>query len=159
MHPLNIESAILGSDPMEFTGQCRCGRVRISLRAEVRPPLYACHCLNCQQWSGSAFSLHLLCAAQAVEVSGPVREYRYEHHGHLSTQYACEVCFTRLFNETTAAEGMRIVGAGVLEGAVQWTPQAHIWTKRRQSWITLPAGVAQWPESPTPEEFATALFE
>ncbi len=76
----------------------------------------------------------------------------------LPTQYACAACLTRLFNETTAAPGVRIVRAGVLEGASQWTPRAHIWAKRKQPWIVLPAEAPQWPESPTPEEFAAALF-
>jgi Uncharacterized conserved protein len=143
---------------MGFTGQCRCGKVSIRLHADVLPPLYACHCLNCQRWSGSAFGLHLLCPAQSVEAVGELCEYADEHQGHSSTQYACAVCLTRLFNETTAAPGVRVVRAGVLEGASQWTPRAHIWAKRKQSWIVLPADAPQWPESPTPEEFAAALF-
>lgn len=143
---------------MGFTGQCRCGTVKISLRSETLPPLYACHCLECQRWSGSAFGLHLLCAAQTVETVGPLHEYRDDQLNGSSTQYACNVCFTRLFNETSAAPGMRVVRASVLDGAEQWTPLAHIWTKRRQPWVCLPAAVPHWPESPTPEEFAAALF-
>ncbi|MFC6339206.1 aldehyde-activating protein [Pseudomonas sp. CCM 7891] len=142
---------------MGFTGQCRCGLVRLQLQVDTPAPLYACHCLNCQRWSGSAFALHMLCVAQAVEVSGGMSTYSYEHEGQTSTQYACGSCFTRLFNETTAAPGMRVVRAGVLEGAGQLAPMAHIWVKCKQPWFVLPEGVAQWPESPTPEAFMSAL--
>ncbi|OCR21591.1 aldehyde-activating protein [Pseudomonas syringae] len=144
---------------MGFTGQCRCGQVHLQLQVETLPPLYACHCLNCQRWSGSALALHMLCSAQAIEVSGNMRTYTYTTEGHTSTHYACDTCFTRLFNETDEAPGMRVLRASVLNGAERLTPLAHIWVKRKQPWISLPAGVAQWPESPSPEEFANAISE
>ncbi|WP_077048221.1 GFA family protein [Pseudomonas sp. KK4] len=144
---------------MGFTGQCRCGQVQLHLQVQTLAPLYACHCLNCQRWSGSAFALHMLCPAQAIEVSGNTQTYTLAAEGHTSTQYACGTCFTRLFNETDAAPGMRVVRAGILHGADRLAPLAHIWVKRKQPWISLPEGVAQWPQSPTPEEFAAVISE
>jgi len=142
---------------MGFTGQCHCGHVTLEIEAQNLPPLYACHCLDCQRWSGSAFGLHLLCGVSAVRVTGETATYAKAHRGQTCVQYACGVCHTRLFNETTAAPGMRVVRAGVLEGAEQFVPVAHIWTRRKQPWLALPEGVAQWEESPTPEAFANAL--
>jgi len=142
---------------MGFTGQCRCGHVKIEIEAQQLPPLYACHCLDCQRGSGSAFGLHLLCGAPAVRVNGETATYVHEYRGQTSTHHACGVCHTRLFNETTAAPGMRVVRAGVLEGAQEFEPVAHIWTRRKQPWLVLPAGVAQWQESPSAEDFASAL--
>jgi len=143
---------------MGFTGQCRCGQVQLQLQIESAP-LYACHCLNCQRWSGSAFALHMLCPAQAIEISGSTLAYTHTTEGHTSTQYACGTCFTRLFNETDAAPGMRVLGVGILHDADRLAPLAHIWVKRKQPWVSLPEGVAQWPESPTPEEFAVVISE
>jgi len=143
---------------MRFTGHCRCGQLALEIETAARPPLYACHCLNCQRWSGSAFGLHMLCVASAVQVTGEPSIFTHEHEGQTSTQYACGVCHTRMFNETTAAPGMRVVRAGVLEGAEHLTPVAHIWTRRKQQWLTLPDGVAQWQETPTAEAFAAALM-
>lgn len=142
---------------MAFTGQCRCGQVHLHLQTEIPSPLYACHCLDCQRWSGSAFALHMLCAAQAIEVTGDTVIYTQSTGGHTSTHHACGHCFTRLFNETDAAPGMRVLRASVLQGAEHLAPLAHIWVKRKQPWITLPEGSAQWPESPTPEAFAAAI--
>lgn len=143
---------------MSFTGQCRCGHVNIQVETDGVPPLYACHCLNCQRWSGSAFGLHMLCAAQSVRAQGELQTWVHEHQGHRSTQYGCGQCFTRLFNETSAAPGMRVVRAGVLDGAGELAPVAHIWVRRKQPWVVLPEGVAQWPESPTAEEFGRVLM-
>lgn len=142
---------------MRITGQCRCGQVTLEIVARQLPPLYACHCLNCQRWSGSAFGLHMLSAASAVQVSGETAIFEHEHQGQTSTQHACGTCHTRLFNETTAASGMRVVRAGILEGAERFEPVAHIWTRRKQPWLVLPGAIAQWQESPTPEAFAAAL--
>lgn len=143
---------------MRFTGQCRCGQLKLEIIAQSLPPLYACHCLNCQRWSGSAFGLYMLCAASAVQITGTISTHVHEHAGQASTQYACGACFTRLFNETTAAPGMRVVRAGVLDGADQWTPRAHIWVRRKQAWLVVPEDVPQWQESPTPEDFGRALL-
>ncbi|MCX2889093.1 aldehyde-activating protein [Pseudomonas sp. LB-090624] len=142
---------------MRFTGQCQCGLVKVEIAAQQLPALYACHCLNCQRWSGSSFALHMLCAASAVGVAGETATYVREHQGHTSRQHACGVCHTRLFNETTAAPGMRVVRAGMLEGSEHFEPVAHIWTRRKQPWLVLPPATAQWEESPTPEAFAAAL--
>ncbi len=102
---------------MRITGQCRCGQVTLEIVAQQLPPLYACHCLNCQRWSGSAFGLHMLSAASAVQVCGETAIFDHEYQGQTSTQHACGKCHTRMFNETTAAPGMRVVRAGILEGA------------------------------------------
>ena len=40
----------------ETEGGCRCGAVRYKLALDTLPLTYACHCLDCQTWSGSAFS-------------------------------------------------------------------------------------------------------
>lgn len=143
---------------MGFTGHCRCGRIMLAIDAAALPPLYACHCLDCQRWSGSAFGLHLLCLGASVRVEGEPVTFMHEGAGHTSTQYACGVCHTRLFNETTAAPGMRVVRAGVLEGAERFEPVAHIWTRRKQPWVVLPQGVAQWAQTPTAEEFGQVLM-
>lgn len=142
---------------MRITGQCRCGQVTLEIVAQQLPPLYACHCLSCQRWSGSAFGLHMLSAASAVQTVGETAIFEHEHQGQTSTQHACGTCHTRLFNETTAAPGMRVVRAGILDGSERLEPVAHIWTRRKQPWLVLPATIAQWQESPTPEAFAAAL--
>ena len=43
-----------------MTGGCRCGAVRYTLAVDALPKAYACHCHQCQKWTGSAFSLQAL---------------------------------------------------------------------------------------------------
>ncbi|MHC6227405.1 GFA family protein [Pseudomonas sp. X10] len=67
------------------------------------------------------------------------------------------MCHTRLFNTTSAAPGLLVLRAGTLMQAADLVPAAHIWTRSKQAWMPLPDGIPSWPQSPTPEQFATAL--
>jgi hypothetical protein len=93
----------------------------------------------------------------AVELEGPV--ITCEHigpSGFRSLQYLCAECHTRIYNTNEAAAGAAFLQAGTLNNSHLLRPFAHIWTKRMQSWITLPADAAAFEESPTPEQFARA---
>lgn len=143
---------------MTMTGQCRCAAVRYTLTLPDTPPVYACHCLHCQRWSGSAFGLHLLAPEAALSITGPVDHYHHEHEGVQSRQTLCAHCHTRIFNHTSAAPGMVVVRAGTLDEAPRLTPAAHIWTSRKHDWIAIPDDVPSWPQSPSPEAFAAVVL-
>lgn len=142
---------------MKVTGQCHCGAVTYRLVTEELPAIYACHCLDCQTTSGSAFGLHALLPAEAIEVEGLLSEYSYERAGYVSSQRRCSTCHTRIYNSTSAAPGMLVLRAGTLDNSAKIRPMAHIWTRRKQSWVTIPDHVPAWPESPTAQEFAEAM--
>lgn len=143
---------------MTLTGQCRCATTRYTLGLTGKPIVYACHCLNCQRWSGSAFALHMLLPEPAMSITGALAEYSHEHDGRQSRQFLCAQCHTRIFNSTDAAPGMRVLRAGTLDEAPTLAPAAHIWTRRKHAWVQLPPDVPSWPESPTPEDFARAVM-
>ncbi len=44
-----------------------------------------------------------------------------------------------------------------LAGGCRCGAVSYIWVKHKQPWLSLPATLATWPESPTPEAFAAAL--
>lgn len=136
-------------------GQCRCGRTTYCVEASNTPPVYACHCLLCQRWSGSAFTLNALIPHDAIAASGPVTSYAYANVlGATSVHYLCAECHTRIYNTNEVAPGFAILRAGTLTSSHLLEPIAHIWTKRMQPWIRLGKNVAVFEGSPTPEEFA-----
>jgi hypothetical protein len=93
----------------------------------------------------------------AFQLEGPVTAY--EHigaSGFRSVQHLCAECHGRIYNTNEAAPGVVFVQAGTLNNSSRLNPVAHIWAKRMQRWITLPADVAVFQESPTPEQFAGA---
>ncbi|WP_407297533.1 GFA family protein [Stutzerimonas zhaodongensis] len=140
-----------------IAGRCRCGAASYCLTSEELPAVYACHCLDCQRWNSSAFGLHALLPEAALSITGPVTEYTHAHERIQSTHYLCSHCHTRLYNKTTAAPGMIVLRAGTLDMSESIEPAAHIWTRRKQAWLTLPDDVPSWPESPSPQDFMQAI--
>ena len=142
---------------MPVTGGCRCGAVRYTLAIDAIPRAYACHCLQCQTWSGSAFSEQLLLREDQVSVEGPVVLYELTTQDRTSRQRMCGVCHTRLYNTNTRRPGVAVVRAGTLDESHCVEVAAHIWVKRKQPWLALPENAPSWPEAAPPAEMAAAL--
>jgi len=140
-------------------GGCRCGAVRYTLSLEDEPPVYCCHCLYCQTWSGWAFTQQAVVPEAAIQVTlgEPELYQRVNESGATSRQSVCGTCHTRLWNTNSARPGLAVVRAGTLEGSEHIVPRAHIWTKRKQPWVVLDPQVPVWPENAPPAEFAAAL--
>jgi hypothetical protein len=142
-----------------FEGGCRCGAIRYRVTAEKLPNVYACHCLDCQTWSGSAFSLQAILPENQFEVTGEpaIFELTSPTSGRISRQRACPVCFTRVFNTNSSRPGYVTLRAGSLDRSDELNVVAHIWTKRKMEGIVIPEGVPSWPEGAPPADFIAAL--
>jgi hypothetical protein len=139
-----------------ISGACRCGSVTYRLAGEKLPAVYACHCLDCQTWSGSAFAEHALMPEDAIAVDGTTTVYRHGGEEGGSEQVVCETCFTRIYNRNSAVPGMVVLRAGTLAASDRIAPVAHIWTMRKQPWLVIPDDVPTWPGTPSPQEFFEA---
>ena len=144
----------------EILGGCRCGAVRYELALDALPTTYACHCLDCQTWSGSAFSQQTFVPEAALAVTGPVAVYAFTTpSGNTSTQRMCGVCHTRIYNTNSARPNVAVVRSGTLDRSDELRVVAHIWVKRKQRWLTLPEGVPTWPESAPATELLQVLAQ
>jgi len=112
----------------EVQGGCRCGAVRYKLALDALPRTYACHCRDCQTWSGRT-----------------------------SVQRMCAVCHTRVYNSNSARPGVVVVRAGTLDRSDELDVVAHIWVKRKQPWLKLPQEVPAWSEGAPVAELLQAL--
>lgn len=140
-------------------GGCRCGAVRYTLAMHALPPIYCCHCLDCQTWSASAFTEQAPVREEQVAVEGPVVEYSFTGpSGSTSRQFVCGTCHTRIYNTNSARPGLAMVRAGTLDESDRILPRAHIWVKRKQAWIAIPDDIPQFEESAPPAEFAAILL-
>lgn len=143
---------------MPLSGGCRCGAVCYVISRDDLPPVYGCHCSACQSGSGSAFSEQAVIHDASIEASGPVLNYQFTRpDGRLGHLRLCAECYTRLWSTNDALPGVALVRAGTLDRSQELIPKAHIWTKRKQPWLKIPADVPQWPESAPEEELAKAL--
>ena len=124
------------SGPSE--GGCACGTVRYRLASE---PLFVhcCHCLNCQQQTGSAFVINLLIEADRVELLAgepqPVDVPRDD--GSMQRIFRCPTCQVAVFSQYTHPE-VRFVRAGTLDEPRSVVPDVHIFTRSKVGWVTLP---------------------
>ena len=122
-------------------GGCACGEVRYRLTSE---PLFThcCHCLNCQRQTGSAFVINLLIEADRVELltgePQPVDVPRGS--GKKQRIFRCPICQVAIFSRYTRA-CIRFVRGGTLDDPASITPDVHIYTRSKLSWIALPDAV------------------
>ncbi|HXC57078.1 MAG TPA: GFA family protein [Rhizomicrobium sp.] len=144
---------------MAVEGGCRCGAVRYRVALDKLPNVYACHCRDCQTWSGSAFSLQFIVPEEVLEVTGtPYLYERVSDDGErISRQRGCSTCLTRVYNTNTRRPGLAGVRAGTLDRSDELAIVAHIWTKRKLAGIDIPAGLPSWPEGAPPADFTAAL--
>ena len=140
------------------TGSCRCGAVRYTLAVEGTPPVYCCHCRDCQRWTGSAFSEQAVVAESAITVSGPVVDYTFQSpSGSQSHQRLCGTCHARIYNTNTARPGIAVVRAGTLDLSDTLVPRMHLWVKRKQPWVVIADDVPTFEENAPPAEFFAIL--
>jgi hypothetical protein len=144
-----------------IAGGCRCGQVRYRVARSGLPKVYACHCRDCQTWSGSAFSLQCLLPEGQFAVEGETRlfELASADGQRLSRQHGCPICLTRIYNTNTARPGTVVVRAGTLDRSDALTIVAHIWTCRKMAGIEISAGIPQWDEAALAPEFLAVLSD
>ncbi|HVX97478.1 MAG TPA: GFA family protein [Polyangia bacterium] len=126
----------------ELEGGCACGAVRYTLKSA---PLFVhcCHCRDCQRQTGSAFVLNALIETARVERRGaePVRSEMPTDSGRPHGVYRCPTCGTALWSEYGGVAPLRFVRVGTLDEPTALAPTVHIYTRSKQPWITLPAGI------------------
>jgi hypothetical protein len=143
---------------MPITGGCRCGAIRYEVALDALPLSYACHCRDCQTWSGSAFALHAMFPEEMLRLDETAHRFRIEGAERMPSEHlGCARCSTRLANRNDAVPGMIILRAGTLDRSPEIVPAVHIWTGSAQPWVALPDGVPAFAQSPTPEQFQSAL--
>ena len=119
-----------------YSGSCLCGQVRISVRGE---PLRVgiCHCTDCRQESGSAFTFYAIWPVGQFEHAGETSEFR--------GQRFCGRCGSRLFSVDEHEAEIKL---GILSPApTPLVPSYELWVKRREPWLRPIAGAEQHEEN------------
>ena len=126
--------------PLE--GECLCSATRFRVDRE---PLFthACHCLDCQKRSGSAFSMSTLVLESDLEmISGEPVIHPKTKTGKYQL-LLCPDCLTRLWLRKGNSR-ILIVRCGVLSDTSDIRPQAHIYAHRKQQWLKLDPDVPRF---------------
>lgn len=119
----------------DLTGGCRCGQVRVSARGEPTR-IGICHCTDCRQESGSAFTFYAIWPADKFASTGETATF--------AGRTFCPKCGSRLFSvDETEAE----IKLGILTDApTELRPTYELWIKRREHWLRPVDGAEQYEE-------------
>ena len=122
-------------DTPVHAGQCLCGDVRITVRgAPLRTGI--CHCTDCRQESGSAFTFFAIWPADRFERAGDTSGFRGRHF--------CPRCGSRLFSVDAHEAEIKL---GMLsEAPTPFVPTYELWVKRREPWLRPIDGATQFDE-------------
>jgi hypothetical protein len=114
------------------SGKCLCGQVQLSVRGE---PLRVgiCHCTDCRQESGSAFTFYAIWPTRDFEHVGETDQFNGRHF--------CTRCGSRLFSVDEQEAEIKL---GVLSAApTGLVPGYELWVKRREAWLRAVEGAEQ----------------
>jgi hypothetical protein len=116
-------------------GKCLCGQVQVSVRGEPER-IGICHCTDCRQESGSAFTFYAIWHADNFEYSGETSEFSGRHF--------CPRCGSRLFSADDREAEIKL---GILSDApTLLVPGYELWVKRREPWLRPIEGAEQFEE-------------
>jgi len=143
----------------ELIGGCQCGAMRYIARPSVKFRTYACHCIDCQSQTGSAFALHVWLLADDLEVTGECYEgQRIKPDGATISTFACPKCLSRIYSVNSSRPQVKTLRLGTLDNSASFTPDVHLWTHSKQPWIALPEGsIALGKQTDSIEEFVMLM--
>ena len=117
-------------------GRCVCGAIRYIVRGA---PLgvYACHCKDCQRFSGAPFSIAMTIRLSdfSLGFGEPARLAKPADSGRVVGVRFCRDCGTRLWHEPAHSPHLVNIAAGTLDDSSWAKPAAHVWASRKVPWI------------------------
>ena len=126
---------------MMLEGGCACGRTRYRLAS---PPMFVncCHCRRCQHETGSAFAVNALIETERLEMLGeaPSSVAVPTDSQRAHRIFRCETCKTAIASEYGGVAKLRFVRVGTLDDPSAAPPDAHVFTRSKAAWLTLPEG-------------------
>lgn len=129
------------------TASCCCGQLTIEVFGEPRG-VGVCHCLACQQRTGSVFAA-LAGFAEPYKVTGKATEYvRTGDQGAQFRFRFCPVCGSTVFHTEEGVSGRVSVAVGAFADPSFPPPQVSVYDDRRHSWVQLPPNVTVYGKDP-----------
>ena len=131
-----------------FSGDCLCGAVRYECSAE---PLFVaqCHCRDCQQESGSAYTTNLVVPAAAVHFTTPPKYHeKPADRGHTMSRGFCPTCGSRVAVTNAALPTGLILHAAGLDDPSWVKPTMDIYTQSAQPWDYMDPALQKFPAMP-----------
>lgn len=122
------------ADTIKVTGGCFCGQ--ISIAGEVdSDKVMACHCTDCQKFSGAPFRAVAVMPADKVKLTGDIKEFRKTaDSGNERMQGFCGHCGSHIY-AADPDKTLFMVRTGCLDQHSQLVPVKHIFGKSASGWV------------------------
>ena len=125
-----------------FEGGCACGKTRYQV---IKNPMFVhcCHCHLCQQQTGSAFILHAFLEPENIKIisSNLTTHNMPAGSGQRHIVKRCAHCATGIISHYGPKDTLSIIKVGTLDDPNLMPPDAHVFTKDKLDWVTLPKGI------------------
>lgn len=119
----------------EIRGRCLCGAVEYAAPDDLRYAGY-CHCTDCRQFSGSAFSAYgglPKADFRVLKGQDSIAHYRKSENTVLGF---CRICGSSLYADKPN-KGMIHIRLGTLEQAPSLRPQTHSYVGSKAAWFEI----------------------
>lgn len=129
-------------------GGCLCGRVHYS--ADVEPQFVGvCHCIDCQRFTGSAFSTVIAVPSSAPRLTGALKTFTKQGDtGKSIHRRFCPECGSGIVDEAEALPGIAMINAGSLDDRSWLKPQSEIYCDSAQPWVQLGGDLKRFAKTP-----------
>jgi hypothetical protein len=123
------------------TATCSCGQLRVTVEGDpIR--VSVCHCLACQQRTGSAFGFQARWPRDRVRTEGETKVWqRTGDEGTVMDFHFCPHCGSTVWYAQGAAADTIGVAAGAFADPGFPPPNFSVYEERRHRWVTLPDSV------------------
>jgi hypothetical protein len=127
----------------ERKASCCCGQLQLVCEGEpVR--LSMCHCLACQQRTGSVFGVQARFPRERVRIEGRATEFqRVGDSGGRATFRFCPTCGSTVYWEADGIPGFVSVAVGAFADPSFPAPTVSVYGERRHAWVAKPASVVE----------------
>lgn len=130
-------------------GGCQCGAVRYRIKAA---PLgvYACHCKDCQRFSGTTHTLSMIVAVGDAEVIAGEMAFvdKVADSGRIVRMLGCAACGTKIWNEPLSSPTILVIKPGTLDDTSWARPVGNIWTDSAVPWAGINWDEPHFPGQP-----------
>lgn len=132
----------------KYSGKCLCGAV--TYEADGQPIVVAqCHCDECRRLSGTGHTVGAMFSAEAVRISGKLREYKYLSGKDSEVSKAfCATCGSPIYGTNSRLPDHLTLAMGSMDDAKGLEVQVVIFERDKQHWDQLGPEVMSFATQP-----------
>jgi len=141
---------MLEETAMNYTGQCLCGAVKLSINANA-VAVRQCWCRQCQTLAAGGPTNNAIFPAEAVAITGELGASSWAAaSGNTLTFHFCKACGTQIYGQSSARMHLKTTRIGVIDQPHDLRPTAAIWLDDAPDWAIVDPQLEQFAQQPPP---------